>query len=391
METLHSSLYAVAMACCLLGVMLTRHPARETPPGSRYLAAYLALESLCFFFEWLMVHPTSPGKSLWLGMLMSTSFLLGPCLWLYAIEISRRGGHDVRSPPRRLIAVTVLGVALTFPLMQAAHSGHAYAPAGDEGSIVQRLVVSSTMLASAVLFLLQAAWCLRSCDRILVTPKNVLSGKFVVDTAATTTLRILMCVLAAHWFIGLLRTAHCVLLGKDSGLGIVFAFMEVIVTAWAIASLARKWTTGQDERQPMALPVGGNLGDAAPAGAKYGRSALDAPARSRIQRKLQEAMEGQLLYRDSQLSLGSLCRHLGESPHYVSQVINQDLATTFHDLINRHRIEEAKAILVSHPARTILEIALEIGFNSKSTFNSAFRQHAGTTPSEFRQRHLPPH
>ena len=56
--------------------------------------------------------------------------------------------------------------------------------------------------------------------------------------------------------------------------------------------------------------------------------------------------------------------------------------------MNRQRICDAMDGLLRQPARPIIEIALEVGFNSKSTFNAAFRQHAGTTPTQFRLSRL---
>jgi AraC-like DNA-binding protein len=56
-----------------------------------------------------------------------------------------------------------------------------------------------------------------------------------------------------------------------------------------------------------------------------------------------------------------------------------------YDLIKQQRIESAKAALAAYPDKTVLDIALAAGFNSKSTFNTAFRQHAGMTPTQFRR------
>ena len=83
------------------------------------------------------------------------------------------------------------------------------------------------------------------------------------------------------------------------------------------------------------------------------------------------------LHRDTRVTLRALCESLKENPHYVSQVINQDLATNFYDLIKKHRVEDAMTALVTEPDKSVLDIALAVGFNSKSTFNAAFRQHAG--------------
>jgi AraC-like DNA-binding protein len=122
---------------------------------------------------------------------------------------------------------------------------------------------------------------------------------------------------------------------------------------------------------------------------KYERSALDARTRQRILSKLEAAMATSRMYLDSQLTLTKLCAELNENTHYVSQVINQDLETTFYDLVNRYRVENAKAMLLSDTGKTVLEIALESGFNSKSTFNAAFRLHAATTPSAYRKQDRP--
>ena len=60
----------------------------------------------------------------------------------------------------------------------------------------------------------------------------------------------------------------------------------------------------------------------------------------------------------------------------------------FYDLINTHRVEEAKKRLIdSNNTKTILEILYEVGFNSKSVFNSAFKKNTGFTPTEFRKKY----
>jgi AraC-like DNA-binding protein len=129
-----------------------------------------------------------------------------------------------------------------------------------------------------------------------------------------------------------------------------------------------------------------------PAGAeaRYARSCLDQSTRARIRRKLQEAMNTSHLYRNNRLTLRGLCQQIRENPHYVSQVINQDLGTSFYDLVNVHRVANAQRLLVMAPEKTVIDIALEVGFNSKSTFNAAFRHHTGSTPTVYRNSQLSP-
>lgn len=74
-------------------------------------------------------------------------------------------------------------------------------------------------------------------------------------------------------------------------------------------------------------------------------------------------------------------------PFVLSQIINERLKQNFVDFINTYRVEEAKRkLLAPHKSHySVLAIAEEAGFNSKSSFNSVFKKHARMTPSEFRK------
>jgi hypothetical protein len=119
MITLQSSLYVIAITSCLFYLFVARR-AGDTGPGRsyHYLIAYLLLESGSFVLEWLMVQPDAPAKSLWLGLLMASSFLMAPCLWLFAREITEDAPPALRTIPGIHVAVIVIGAALTLPLIQ---------------------------------------------------------------------------------------------------------------------------------------------------------------------------------------------------------------------------------------------------------------------------------
>jgi AraC-like DNA-binding protein len=72
----------------------------------------------------------------------------------------------------------------------------------------------------------------------------------------------------------------------------------------------------------------------------------------------------------------------------ISIAINESLKHNFNKLLSRYRVEEAKKRLVNpaHSHLTILAIATDVGFNSKSVFNTAFKEHTGMTPREFREK-----
>lgn len=118
---------------------------------------------------------------------------------------------------------------------------------------------------------------------------------------------------------------------------------------------------------------------------KYERSALGPQQARRLAAKIDSAMRQDLLYRDPNLSLWDLSRHIGVSSNYLSQTLNETLGHSFFDYVNRWRVTEA-AHRLDHSEETVLAIAYDVGFNSKSAFYKAFRRHVGLTPTAWRQR-----
>lgn len=88
-------------------------------------------------------------------------------------------------------------------------------------------------------------------------------------------------------------------------------------------------------------------------------------------------------YRDPSLTRSSIATATGVSTHQVSEVVNSTFKKNFNDWVNDHRIEEAKELLIESDLN-IKEIFYEVGFNSKSAFNNAFKKRTQTTPSSFR-------
>ncbi|HEX8494171.1 MAG TPA: helix-turn-helix domain-containing protein [Pyrinomonadaceae bacterium] len=120
---------------------------------------------------------------------------------------------------------------------------------------------------------------------------------------------------------------------------------------------------------------------------KYEKSTLTSERSEVYLKKLLAAMEREKPYTDGDLTLAKLAGRLAVSTHHLSQIINERLGQNFFDFVNTYRVEEAKRKLVD-PARkhySLLAIAEEVGFNSKSAFNAAFKKQTSMTPSEFRK------
>jgi AraC-like DNA-binding protein len=106
-----------------------------------------------------------------------------------------------------------------------------------------------------------------------------------------------------------------------------------------------------------------------------------------VEARLLQLMQGdEALYREPALTIGQVARRSGYPEYLVSAVINRRFGGTFWDYINRLRVEAVRARLADREdARTILDIAYDCGFTSKSTFNAAFKRQVGETPSGYRK------
>jgi AraC-like DNA-binding protein len=102
--------------------------------------------------------------------------------------------------------------------------------------------------------------------------------------------------------------------------------------------------------------------------------------------KLKNFMEEEKPFLNPSLTIQDISKQIEIPVRELSVLINHQLGQHFYDFVNTYRIENAMAILKdsSKSKVTILEILYEVGFNSKSSFNTAFKKHTKTTPTSYR-------
>lgn len=118
------------------------------------------------------------------------------------------------------------------------------------------------------------------------------------------------------------------------------------------------------------------------------RAFLDDEDIERIAARLGRVVDETEILFDPLLSMPKLANTIGATPNQLSHVLNQHLGKSFFDFVNEVRTREASRLLIEEPDRTILDIATSVGFNSKSTFNLAFKKITGRTPSVYRSEYL---
>ena len=114
-------------------------------------------------------------------------------------------------------------------------------------------------------------------------------------------------------------------------------------------------------------------------------AALSAERMREIAKRLQSTMVQEALFLDEDLSLKRLSDAVSVSENHISETLSQHLKTNFFHFVNNYRIDAAKKLLLNTD-KQVTTVAYEVGFKSKSTFNTAFKRSLDTTPSAFRKQ-----
>jgi len=117
----------------------------------------------------------------------------------------------------------------------------------------------------------------------------------------------------------------------------------------------------------------------------YSKSLLKGFNIDELMGNLKQLMEGDKIYLDENITLTSVSRLMGLSHHQLSQLLNEKYSMNFNTFVNSYRVEEARNLLLEYPEKTVLTIAYESGFNSKSSFYDSFTKFTGITPLEYRK------
>ena len=118
---------------------------------------------------------------------------------------------------------------------------------------------------------------------------------------------------------------------------------------------------------------------------KYDQSNLELSTALSYKEEIIKVMKDKKLYQKPDLKLSDLAESLEISPKHLSQTINEQFSKSFYDLINYYRIEDAKAKLLDpENDLSIIQIAYDVGFNNKTSFNNYFKKLTKLTPKAFR-------
>ncbi len=349
------------------------------PLGLFFVAQVLAI--LPMLLEQVFTDP-EPSLTVRLVIAMSLPVLttMAPLFWLYVRMLT----SETRNfPPRR-----ALWHILPICVAMVASVAYLLLPSATIAALERGEVVETTLLTwvtifanvAALVLYLQVLVYLLWTLRILYIYSSRLKDLF-----ASTESRELHWI----WWIAIAGAVYWVshiaqlldlpmIAGMSPAIDLVLSFADV-----ALIGVVAIW--GMRQRPGLSVSETERLAKSQKAMPKYSRSALTDADMSRIASKIGSAMQRDHLYSDPNLSLWDLANHIGVSTNYVSQTLNFKIQRKFFDYVNSFRIRRAVRALLDSDA-TILSIAFDVGFNSRSSFYRAFRQELGMTPLELRRK-----
>lgn len=163
---------------------------------------------------------------------------------------------------------------------------------------------------------------------------------------------------------------------------VVFVFVVVISFACSYYAVNQPLIFTYDDEGPVLSTK--TIGET---GEKYSRSGLKTGQAASVLSQLLATMTEKMPYLNRDLTIYDLSAMTGISRHYITQVLNEYYGKNFFAFVNEYRVNEAVSRMknIRYINYTILAIAYDSGFNSKSAFNKFFKEQMGMTPSEYRE------
>ncbi len=338
--------------------------------SNRFLSFFLLAKAFCFSFE-IAGKMSATGVVFGYFTLNSLSFdlLLGPLLYFY---VKKSTFNEIKYDKYFLLnflpfILLLSGNNINF-LIQLLLPGQS----GNIFSIIS--VYSFFRLAEILVYSHFVIYSLLSL-KLLSEYKNYLTGNF--SQAHLSLLKWLKMLVGGFIFIWVMNIANIFLgLNREQREVVFFiTILGIFLFANVIVIFAlRKPEIFQNKILPVKK--------------KYEKTLLSDSEREEYLTRLLRLMNEEKMYLSNTLSLSDLAEKMKVQTHIVSQVINSEFGKNFYDFINSYRVEECKKLFSkdSNNTKTILEIAFECGFNSKSVFNDSFKKITGETPTAFRKK-----
>ncbi|AWL11430.1 putative transcriptional regulator LumQ [Saliniradius amylolyticus] len=307
------------------------------------------------------------------GFQLPVRMLMGPALYFYAcMAMYPATKHSVKSYLTVLLGpIAVILSMIPFMFSITPEQKLALAdPITRDPDLWQ--IAISMCLFTAVAFIVFTFAYLIATFRLHAKHRNQLMEKYsAIEQRAMDWLRVILILWGLVWFFYAANYAATFIGVKFFALDTLLPLFEFLVLV-SFTHLALKQLELGASEEVIRLTV------------QEREAVLPDEKMQEIAVKLTDAMTGKQLYKEEDLSLNRLSAVISVSENYISETLSQFMKTNFFQFVNRYRVEEAKDLL-ANTDMLVSSIAYEVGFKSKSTFNSAFKKIVGVTPTGFRK------
>ena len=326
---------------------------KHRAPGNIVLAALVAAATLLVAEAYIAASGLLVRWPHLTGAFLPVWFLIGPLTFVYVQKF-------LRIQPLRWPLVLLPAVLVALALSPV------YAMDGEEKLALQPS--AGLTLAVYTAFWLLTAVCAWSARRTIIQQGSEADAQQAPWHAAW--LRFLLALLLAYSAFDFLVTSTLVLYGSYPP---VAGYVTTALVASLIYAVALLVVMPEGLMQRIPGP-----------GKPYARSELPVTVVSQLTRRLENALNDRQLWRQDNLDHATLANVMGITPHQLSQLLSVHLTTSFSELINQRRVEEAQRLLCDMSSRqSVIDIGLEAGFASNATFYRAFKKHTGMTPRQY--------
>jgi AraC-like DNA-binding protein len=342
------------------------------------------------------VMSSLPPKSytLYIAFVFPALFLLPPSLWLYVEGLTSIKPWRLQVKHLRQYTLVGFGIIITLLILSLPEAvRHAIF---IEGTDVESGSATTVVISVLLAVIVWAGQCIYTAFRIiyrLINYRKQLKDLFSNNEQRDLNwLNWFLTFAITVWLISFISLLSSSLL-EDSFFNQRVEASLSLILVWCLAHFGLQQKRGLFEQPLEVEPIDNAQSKVSEKKViiesiptkKYQRSALSKEQAERIAEKINLAMAQDKHYLDASLSLHKLAKLVAISPNYISQTLNETLKMNFFDFVNQWRIEAAKPKIMANKD-TVLHIALDVGFNARSSFYKAFKQETGLTPSEFRSK-----
>ena len=298
--------------------------------------------------------------------------LLGPALYFYA--------HATMSPDKAidkrlwLMAlsgpVLVLLAMLPFIFLISPAEKLALADPSTRDPELWQIAVATCLIATFVFILFTALFLIMAFKLHNAHRQQLLERFSEIEQRSVDWFRPVLIIWGAVWLMYAVEFSLGALGWFWFGSGKLLPVLEVFALAIFIQKALSQKVLNESEK-------------GVPSASQPRAALLSAEKMQLIASKLERAMTEDKLFLQDNLSLNKLSEAICETENHISETLSQFLNTKFFQFVNGFRVEEAKKALEDRD-KLITNIAFEVGFNSKSTFNTAFKKMVGYSPSAYR-------